>query len=71
MNAWLYSGPEGLRALTSDEDGACLPVDLGPWRLVRSVELGGGSADEQEAIALIAEHEFCCFEEEQGESAPL
>lgn len=54
MNVWLFSGADGLSALTIDGEGANLPDELGPWSKVRAVE--------QEAIALIGEHGFCCFD---------
>lgn len=62
MNVWLFSGPDGLSALTSDGEGVNLPDELGPWTKVRDIELLNDSPDEQEAIALIREHGFCCFE---------
>ena len=61
MDVWLFSAPEQLWALTRDQDGANLPADLGPWHMTRPVTLQGDSADEQQAIAFITEHGFCCF----------
>ena len=62
MNVWLYYGPRRLKALTREQDGSNLPDDLGPWERVRSVSLHEDAPDEQEAMVLIAEHGFCCFE---------
>lgn len=61
MNVWLFAGADGLHALTTETDGSNLPGELGPWAKVRSVELKDDAPDEQEAIALIGEHGFCCF----------
>lgn len=62
MNVWLFNGADGLCALTIDEEGTNLPDELGPWSKVRSVDLEGDAPDEQEAVALIGEHGFCCFD---------
>ena len=62
MEVWLFAGADRLRALTGDRDGGNLPDDLGPWALVRPVTLEGEAPDEEEAIALIGEHGFCCFD---------
>lgn len=62
MDVWLYTGANGLHAITSDVAGANLPDNLGPWFLNRAVTLQASMADEQEAITLIAEHGYCCFE---------
>lgn len=61
MNVWLFSGADGLSALTIDGEGANLPDELGPWVKVRAIELHDDTPDEQEAIALIGEYGFCCF----------
>lgn len=61
MNVWLFTGADGLSALTIDGEGANLPVDLGPWTKVRMIELQNDTPDEQEANALIGEYGFCCF----------
>lgn len=58
---WLYTATSGLHALTSDEDGANLPDELGPWALDRAVKLQTSMADEQEAIMLVVQHGYCCF----------
>jgi hypothetical protein len=62
MDLWLYTGPGALRALTNEPAGANLPADLGPWGLVRFVRFEGSAPDEREAIALVQEHGYCCFE---------
>lgn len=62
MDVWLYSAPEKLWALTNDSEGGNLPDDLGPWVPVRPVVLREDASDEQQAIQLIAEHGFCCFD---------
>jgi hypothetical protein len=62
VNVWLFSSANGLSALTIDGEGANLPVELGPWSKVRGVELGSDTPDEQEAVTLIGEHGFCCFD---------
>ena len=62
MDVWLFSAPDGLQALSSDEAGSHLPEQLGPWRCVRLVELQAEYYDEQRAIALINTFGFCCFE---------
>jgi hypothetical protein len=61
VNVWLFTGADGLSALTIDGEGANLPPELGPWTKVRAIELHNDGPDEQEAIALIGEHGFCCF----------
>lgn len=62
MNIWLFRGADQLNALTIDHSGTNLPDELGPWQLVRMVTLNGGRPDEHEALALVAEHGFCCFQ---------
>jgi hypothetical protein len=62
MNLWLYSGSGSLRALTNDSEGANLPSDLGPWTLERAVWLQGDAPDEQEAMGLVEQHGYCCFD---------
>ncbi len=62
MNVWLFTGADRLRALTRDQDGSNLPDDFGPWAMVRPVALDGDGADEKEAINLIGEHGYCCFD---------
>ncbi|MHA0337526.1 hypothetical protein [Sphingomonas aquatilis] len=62
MNVWLFAGANGLSALTIDGEGANLPGELGPWSKVQTVELQNDTPDEQEAVALIGEHGFCCFD---------
>jgi hypothetical protein len=62
MNVWLFNGSGGLSALTIDGEGANLPDELGPWSKVRAVKLERDAPDEQEAVALIGEHGFCCFD---------
>jgi hypothetical protein len=61
VNVWLFTGADWLSALTIDGEGANLPAELGPWTKVRAIELHNDGPDEQEAIALIGEHGFCCF----------
>jgi hypothetical protein len=63
MDAWLFSNSDRLHALTIDEQGSNLPAELGPWTPVRPYALdAAAAADEQEAVALIAQHGYCCFE---------
>lgn len=62
MNVWLFTGVDGLSALTVDQEGTNLLDELGPWTTVRAVALEKDRPDEQEAIALIEEHGFCCFD---------
>ena len=62
MDVWLYISAKGMHALTRVEDGANLPDDLGPWVLERAERLQTSMADEQEAITLIVQHGYCCFE---------
>ena len=62
MDVWLYSGANGLYALTRDQDAANLPHDLGPWTALRATTLSVASTDEAEAMELIKEHGFCCFD---------
>lgn len=62
MNVWLFAGADGLHALTPEGEGLNLPGELGPWTKIRAVELKDDTPDEQEAIALIGEHGFCCFD---------
>jgi hypothetical protein len=62
LKVWFFTGADGLSALTIDGEGINLPDELGPWNRVRALELQSDSPDEQEAIALIDEYGFCCFE---------
>lgn len=62
MNVWHYQSRDRLYALTADKDGSDLPDELGPWVLQGSVTLLGQVDDEREAILLITEHGYCCFE---------
>ncbi|RZF63868.1 hypothetical protein EWE75_13820 [Sphingomonas populi] len=62
MDAWLFSNSDRLRALTAVELGDNLPVELAPWAPLRRYFLDVKAPDEQEAIALICEHGYCCFE---------
>lgn len=62
MNVWLFDGATGLHALTLDGEGSNLPDGLGPWVKVKAIELKSDAPDEQEAIGLIDEHGFCCFD---------
>lgn len=62
MNVWHYQNPDRLYALTADKDGSNLPDELGPWVLRGSVTLLGQADGEREAISLIAEHGYGCFE---------
>lgn len=64
MKVWCFAASGELRALTPDESGACLPGELGPWRLLNSIHLTGAAADEVEAAELIDVHGFCCFNAE-------
>lgn len=61
MDVWHYKGSGRLRALTIDEDGGNLPVDLGPWLLIGSAILTDDGEDEQDAASLIVKHGYCCF----------
>jgi len=62
MDAWLFSNSDRLHALTIDERGDNLPAGLGPWIPVRCYSLDATASDEREAIALLDEHGYCCFE---------
>lgn len=62
MDVWLFSSPDHLHALTIERQGCNLPAELGPWAPVRPYSLDPGAPDEQEAIALIANYGYCCFE---------
>jgi len=62
MDVWLYEGAKGPYAVTRDEDGANLPLDLGPWTRRQSVTLSHDTFDEREAITLIKTHGYCCFD---------
>ena len=62
MDAWLFSNSDRLHALTTDKQGENLPADLGPWTLVRLYSFDAAADDEQEAIALMKEYGYCCFE---------
>jgi len=62
LKVWLFAGAGELHALSCDGEGTNLPEDLGPWEMLRAVELQDDAPDEREAISLIGEHGFCCFE---------
>jgi hypothetical protein len=61
MQVWLFRGDGDLRALCADDGGAVLPIEHGPWVLLRGIELDQGGDDEADAKRLVAEHGFCCF----------
>ncbi len=65
---WCFAGPE-MWALTDDETGQVLPADLGPWVLRKSMAMTGSDPDEAEALDLIREHGFCCFDPAPAEAA--
>jgi len=67
LQAWCFVGADNLWALSSDEAGANLPDEHGPWRRLKSILLIGGEPDEQEAEALIREYGYCCFENREAE----
>lgn len=62
VRVWLHQNAEKLFALTGDEDGVDLPAHLGPWAALKPTELRGNEPDEAEALSLIGEHGYCCFE---------
>ena len=62
MDVWHYQSRDRLYALTVAEDGSNLREDLGPWMLRGPVTLLDQAEDEREAISLITEHGYCCFE---------
>ena len=62
VNVWLFRGASRLVALTIDRSGANLSDELGKWVLVRRVTLDDGSPDEDEALALLKEHGWCCID---------
>jgi hypothetical protein len=43
--------------------GTSLPPVEGSWRRLKEVTLSGVDRDEQEALDLIREFGFCCFDE--------
>ena len=58
---WCFAGQE-MWALTGDETGHGLPADLGPWTFRKRLTLDGSNPDEAEALQLIRDHGFCCFD---------
>lgn len=58
---WCYAG-EDIWALTGDAGGSALPTELGPWVLRKMLTITGSDPDEAEALQLIREHGFCCFD---------
>jgi len=58
---WCFAGPD-MWALTDDEIGHGLPADLGPWTFRKRLTIDGARPDEAEALRLIREHGFCCFD---------
>lgn len=62
MEVWLFAGADPKYALSCERDGANLPTDRGPWRLIRSATLCSDMPDEKRAIELITEYGFCCFD---------
>ena len=58
---WCFAGRD-MWALTDDEAGHGLPADLGPWTFRKRLTLDGASPDEAEALQLIRDHGFCCFD---------
>ncbi|MDB5582281.1 MAG: hypothetical protein JWR80_7457 [Bradyrhizobium sp.] len=50
-------------ALTADASGASLPGVEGSWQQLKEVTLPGVDKDELEALDLIREFGFCCFDE--------
>ena len=61
VTVWCFAGPS-MWALTDDETGQSLPADLGPWTLRKRLTVDGTNPDEAEALRLIHEHGFCCFD---------
>jgi hypothetical protein len=55
---WCFVGADGAWAISAQEDGANLPVDHAPWRLLKSVMLTGAEPDEQDAQRQISKHGF-------------
>jgi hypothetical protein len=64
VEVWCFKAAGGLWALSGDASGANLPAGLGPWCFHQIADLQGEADDEREAIELIEEHEFCCFQSE-------
>ena len=58
---WCFAGAD-VWALTDDQTGAALPDDLGPWILRKGLTIDGINPEEAEALRLIDEHGFCCFD---------
>ncbi|WP_242154445.1 hypothetical protein [Sphingomonas sp. BAUL-RG-20F-R05-02] len=58
---WCFMGRD-VCALTDDEAGHLLPVELGPWTFHKRLTMDGSRPDEAEAIRLIRDHGFCCFD---------
>ncbi|MDB5577562.1 MAG: hypothetical protein JWR80_2738 [Bradyrhizobium sp.] len=63
MQVWIFRSRSGMLALTVDATGASLPPVDGSWRQLKEVTLAGADRDELEAIDLIREFGFCCFDE--------
>ncbi|ARR57585.1 hypothetical protein HY78_29140 (plasmid) [Rhizorhabdus wittichii DC-6] len=58
---WCFEGPD-LWALAGDEAGHALPADMGPWTFKKMLVIGSSDPDEAEALQLIRENGFCCFD---------
>ena len=67
LRAWCFVGAGNRWAISAQEDGANLPADHAPWRLLKPVVLTGAEPDEQEAQRLVVEHGFCCFEPQSAD----
>ncbi len=63
MKVWIFHSGSGMLALTADATGAFLPPVEGSWRCLKEVTLSGVDLDELEALDLIREFGFCCFDE--------
>lgn len=60
MVVWCFAGLD-MWALTDDQAGHGLPADLSPWTFRKHLTIDGTSPDEAEALRLIRDQSFCCF----------
>lgn len=69
MDVHCFEGADGFWALTRDERGAVLPMELGPWSFQKTLTLTLDAEDEREAQALITQHGYCCFKMDEEPTA--
>lgn len=62
MRVWIFKGQSGVHGLTKLNNQSVLPAELGPWQLIRDIELESGeeriAIDTEKACADIQDRGF-------------